>query len=171
MKIYYNLHVFIVIFKNFQMKTNKGFTLIELLVVIAIIGILSSVVVASLNIARAKGADTAIKSNLNTVRTQSSIFFDQSGNTYGADATTCADAGSLFVEPTIAAAIVNAQNSSGGTATCFADDGVANVGPAATSWAVSLTLKTNPLESWCVDSLGNAASGTATLVADLAVCQ
>ncbi|TSC84118.1 MAG: hypothetical protein G01um101417_274, partial [Parcubacteria group bacterium Gr01-1014_17] len=31
------------------MKNKKGFTLIELLVVIAIIGILSSVVVASLN--------------------------------------------------------------------------------------------------------------------------
>ncbi|HQC46196.1 MAG TPA: type II secretion system protein, partial [Candidatus Paceibacterota bacterium] len=31
------------------MKKNKGFTLIELLVVIAIIGILSSVVLASLN--------------------------------------------------------------------------------------------------------------------------
>ncbi len=47
------------------MNAQKGFTLIELLVVVAIISLLSSVVVASLNTARAKSRDagriTAIK--------------------------------------------------------------------------------------------------------------
>ena len=46
---------------------SKGFTLIELLVVIAIIGILSSVVLTSLNSARAKGRDSRRASDLKQI--------------------------------------------------------------------------------------------------------
>src|SRR3989338_8352561 len=75
-----------------KMNLKKGFTLIELLVVVAIIGILASVVLASLNTARAKGADASIKANLANIRAQAEVVYDSlSPNQYGtaANASSC----------------------------------------------------------------------------------
>ncbi|MES2436925.1 MAG: type II secretion system protein [Patescibacteria group bacterium] len=61
-------------------NNQKGFTLIELLVVIAIIGLLSSVVLASLNTARLKARDTAIKSAVIQYRTLLEQEFNDTGS-------------------------------------------------------------------------------------------
>ncbi len=57
------------------MNTQKGFTLIELLVVIAIIGILSSVVLASLNTARAKSRDAARVATIKQVQNALALYY------------------------------------------------------------------------------------------------
>jgi type IV pilus assembly protein PilA len=59
-----------------MLKKNKGFTLIELLVVIAIIGILSSVVLASLNSARKKARDSRRAADIRQIRLALEIYFD-----------------------------------------------------------------------------------------------
>jgi len=60
-------------------KNNRGFTLIELLVVIAIIGILSSVVLASLNTARQKSRDVARISDMRQIQLAFELYFDSCG--------------------------------------------------------------------------------------------
>ena len=54
----------------------QGFTLIELLVVIAIIGILSSVVLASLNSARKKSRDARRVADIKQVQLALELYFD-----------------------------------------------------------------------------------------------
>lgn len=61
------------------MHRNKGFTLIELLVVIAIIGILSSVVLASLNSAREKSRDAKRVSDIKQVQLALELYYDANG--------------------------------------------------------------------------------------------
>ncbi|PIZ56329.1 MAG: prepilin-type cleavage/methylation domain-containing protein, partial [Candidatus Tagabacteria bacterium CG_4_10_14_0_2_um_filter_40_13] len=56
-------------------KSKKGFTLIELLVVIAIIGILASVVLASLNSARKKSRDARRVADIKQIQLALEMFF------------------------------------------------------------------------------------------------
>ena len=59
-------------------KQTKGFTLIELLVVISIIGLLSSVVLASLNGARLKASDARRVSNLQEIAKALELYYNAS---------------------------------------------------------------------------------------------
>ena len=136
---------------------NKGFTLIELLVVIAIIGILSSVVLASLSTARSKGKDAAIQSQLTGLRAQSEIFAN--GGSYAALFT----GGNTFASAdTQVQAILAGITNAGAT--------VKTAGSNATAWAAQAQLVSNTLNYFCVDSTGNAKTGTVALAAGGTVC-
>ena len=127
-------------------KNSRGFTLIELLVVIAIIGILASVVLASLNSARAKGSDAAIKSSINNARAQAEIFYDSNSNSY---ANLCTAAGGI--DPMHD----GASNAAGG-------DGFVACNSNATAWALKARMLSNNGQYYCVDSTGAAKTITAT---------
>ncbi len=60
-------------------KFSQGFTLIELLVVVAIIGLLSSVVLASLNTARAKARDSRKQEDFHSITIALQEFYDSYG--------------------------------------------------------------------------------------------
>lgn len=143
------------------MKNSRGFTLIELLVVIAIIGILSSVVLASLNSARSKGNDAALRSNLANIRTQAAVFVDNGSSMTTNSANGVCD-GAFFTDSVISKQIAAAKSAGSGTAFC-------NSNSVTGAWVVQAQSKTTTLYA-CVDSTGVAATSSTALSGAAIVC-
>ncbi len=71
-------------------RSISGFTLIELLVVIAIIGVLASIVLASLNSARQKSRDARRIADIKQLQLALELYYDaQSPPAYPASSATC----------------------------------------------------------------------------------
>ncbi len=122
---------------------NNGFTLIELLVVIAIIGILASVVLASLSTARQKGVAVAIREEMANSRAQAAIYFD-TNNRYN----NVCDPGTNTVDSVWTDIKTKRAQP---TALCNSDT---------LGWAMASPLPTTDPAYWCVDSTGTSRGTT-----------
>ena len=151
------------------MNFKKGFTLIELLVVVAIIGILASVVLASLNTARGKGSDAAVKANLAGMRAQAELYYDGTGaGKYNATAGTaigntgaagqvCGTATGMFSDANITQALIQVKDQMDATSTM-----TCSVDSTGQKWAVSITKLKGVATTWCVDNSGWSKIGVTT---------
>jgi prepilin-type N-terminal cleavage/methylation domain-containing protein len=129
-------------------KFTKGFTLIELLVVIAIIGILSAVVVVSINSARDKSKATFIKSSLKSLYSQAEIFYTQNGTYAGLfDATTYDCIGDL-------SDIAESMTLQGITVKCYSRNDPSRSDVYLRFGATAIIYDANDFKAWSTDQNG-----------------
>ena len=126
------------------MKKQKGFTLIELLVVVAIIGILASVVLASLGKARNKAKNAAIMSEMSNLRAFAEMYASDNNDSYEGVCTSSNEINTITVD--------------------MCDD-------SAGAWAAyKKFVDTTSAAGYCVDSMGTAKKLDSDITSATTVC-
>ncbi|OGG47945.1 hypothetical protein A3D66_01405 [Candidatus Kaiserbacteria bacterium RIFCSPHIGHO2_02_FULL_50_9] len=155
---------------NFPNRRQFGFTLIELLVIVAIIGILSSVIIIFLNIARNKGDDAKVKTQLSSARATAEIYYDT--NKHYSPVGTIADSCSvgMFTNTTsgMSAYMNTANYPAGTTITCHHN---ATAGASASAYSIDAKLSTTDGGYWCIDNTGVSKRNTTVQGAGDVTCK
>jgi prepilin-type N-terminal cleavage/methylation domain-containing protein len=143
-------------------KLNKGFTLIELLVVIAIIGILSGLIIVSMNSATKQANDARVQASLDQLRTAAQLYAINNNNVFSSTTeelalTACTSTASTFMTGDAITLCADAANYDTATPSIrIKADG--------TAYCAAFDLQAGTV--WCVDSSGYAGLTSAVANCD-----
>ncbi len=128
---------------------------------------------ASLNTARQKGNDAAVKSNLATVQTQAQLYYDDNSNKFSSTGaavngtSACDVASTMFSSAAVPPTIFNAIASSN-SASINGANTVCNIDATGQDYAIAVELSTT--KYWCVDSTGVERVISAALSSGVTAC-
>lgn len=160
---------------------NQGFTLLELLVVVAIIGLLTSIIVASLDSSRTKAKDSLIMSELRQFETLLGLEYSESKNyaklqtTGGSFVTSNSGCDTAFPAPPTGSiyyakareickvVIFNSPHYTDGTSWGFIADTVTNMGvPQDDKYSIMATINDSPPGIGTYFCIGMSGTSTGT---------